>query len=353
MEVREIDAGANYEMVLLGSEPSAGYRGIISIHSTVLGPALGGTRLWSYSNDEAAITDALRLSRGMTYKNALASVPFGGGKSVIMVNGHAIDREKLFRTHGRFVETFKGRYITAEDVGTGTADMDLVHQETNHVAGLTDRSGDPSPITARGVFRAIQACAMFRWGSSDLSGRRVAIQGCGHVGYNLARELNEAGARLIASDINHDRLKMVVRDFGAQAVEADEIFGVTADIFSPCGLGGIINDDTIPRLKVSIVAGAANNQLLEERHGDELKAKDILYAPDYVANAGGVINGCRELLGADQTETSLKVEAIFDTTLRVLRIAESKNIPSYKAADQLAEEQLLKSRGQRLEFRGQ
>jgi leucine dehydrogenase len=344
VEVIEVNAGTEYEKVLLGSDPASGYRGIIALHSTVLGPALGGTRMWSYANDQDALTDALRLARGMTYKNALAGLPFGGGKSVIILNGRAPDREEIFRAHGRFVEMFHGRYITAEDVGTCTVDMDYVHLETEHVAGLASRSGDPSPVTARGVFRAIQAAAMRRWGSADLSGRTIALQGCGHVGYNVARELHNAGAKLFATDVNVEKLSRVVEEFGAAAIKPEDIYGVRADIFSPCGLGGIINDQTIPQLKVEIVAGAANNQLLEEKHGEELRARNILYAPDYVANAGGVINGCIELLGWSRVEALAKVEQIYDTVLNVFRIAEEDGITPNRAADRLAEQRLMRAR---------
>jgi leucine dehydrogenase len=279
----------------------------------------------------------------MTYKNALAGLPFGGGKSVIILNGQVPDREEIFRAHGRFVEMFQGRYITAEDVGTSTTDMDYVHLETKHVAGLASRSGDPSPVTARGVFRAIQAAAMRCWRSNDLSGRTIALQGCGHVGYYVARELKNAGAKLVATDVNTERLCRVVDELGATAVVPQEIYGVRADIFSPCGLGGIINDQTIPQLKVEIVAGAANNQLLEEKHGEELLARNILYAPDYVANAGGVINGCIELLGWSRVEAQAKVEQIYDTVLNVFRIAEEEGITPNRAANRLAELQLIRA----------
>jgi leucine dehydrogenase len=342
VEVIEVNAGTEYEKVLFGSDSDSGYRGIIALHSTALGPALGGTRMWSYASDQDALTDALRLARGMTYKNALAGLPFGGGKSVIILNGRVPDREEIFRAHGRFVETFHGRYITAEDVGTSTVDMDYVHLETEHVAGLASRSGDPSPVTARGVFRAIQAAAMRRWGSNDLSGRTIAVQGCGHVGYNVARELKNAGANLVATDVNTEKLGRVVDELGATAVKPEDIYGVRADIFSPCGLGGIINDQTIPQLKVEIVAGAANNQLLEEKHGEQLLARNILYAPDYVTNAGGVINGCIELLGWGRAEALAKVEQIYDTVLNVFRIAEEEGVTPNRAADRLAELRLLR-----------
>lgn len=337
MHIVEEKVESEHERVMFCEDASTGYRGIIAVHNTVLGPALGGTRYWRYLNDEDALTDALRLARGMTYKNALAGLPFGGGKSVILAGGGQSNRELLFRAHGRFVETFGGRYITAEDVGTNTDDMTHVRKETTHVAGLADRSGDPSPVTARGVFRALQASAKYRWGSDDVSGKRVALQGCGHVGYYLASELHRAGARLVATDIDRERLARVVRDFNAVAVGPEEIYDIQADVFSPCGLGGILNDGTIPQLKVEMVVGAANNQLLDEQHGDLLAARGISYAPDYVANAGGVINGCIELLGWSRSRSAAQVEQIYDTVLKIFEIADSEGLPTYKAANNLAE----------------
>ena len=314
------------------------YHGLIAIHNTHLGPAIGGTRLWHYQNEQQAINDLLRLARGMTYKNALAGVPFGGGKSIIMKNDGPMDREAIFRMHGRFVDTFGGKYITAEDVGTSPEDLEYVRQETQHVAGLLSGSGNPSPVTARGVFRAIQAAAKYRWGDDSLEGRTVAIQGCGSVGYYLASYLNNAGANLIVSDVDPGKVERVVSEFGAMAFGPDDIYYADADIFAPCALGGVINDETVNVLKMEIVAGAANNQLLEPRHGDELAARDILYAPDYAANSGGVINGCRDLLGWDAVQAAAKVDEIYDTVFNIFRISEAEGIPTYKAADRLAEE---------------
>jgi leucine dehydrogenase len=333
-------ADMGHEQVALCSDPAAGYRGIIAIHSTVLGPALGGTRFWTYATDDDAIEDALRLARGMTYKNAVAGLNLGGGKSVIMGDNKTKNREMIFRAHGRFVESLGGRYVTAEDVGTSTSDMDFVHMETDYVAGLTDRSGDPSPVTARGVFRAMQASAKWRWGSEDLAGKTILIQGCGHVGYHVAKELSAVGAKLIVTDMDAERVKRVVNDLGAKAVEPDEIVGQEADIFAPCALGGIINDQTLPQLKVEIVAGAANNQLLEEHHGDELEERGILYAPDYVANAGGVINVYSELAGWDAQRSLRKADEIYDTLLGVFAIAKADQVPTYVAADRLAEKRV-------------
>ncbi|HET9453317.1 MAG TPA: Glu/Leu/Phe/Val dehydrogenase dimerization domain-containing protein [Gemmatimonadaceae bacterium] len=340
MQIFDTIASMGHEQVVLCHDPASGYRGIIAIHSTVLGPALGGTRFWSYASDEEAIVDALRLARGMTYKNAVAGLNLGGGKSVIIGDNKTTDRELIFRAHGRFCESLGGRYITAEDVGTSTADMDYVHMETKNVSGLAGRSGDPSPVTAHGVFRAIQASAKERWGKDDLAGRTITVQGCGHVGYFLAKELHEAGAKLVVTDIDADRVKRVVTEFGARAVAPDAIYGEAADVFAPCALGAIINDKTIPQLKVEVVAGAANNVLHEERHGDALEKKGILYAPDYVANAGGVINVYSELAGWTSARAFRKADEIYDTVLKVFSIARQDKVPTYVAADRLAEQRI-------------
>ena len=339
MEITE-KVVSTHEQVLIGREAASGYHGIIAIHSTALGPAVGGTRFWHYETEADALTDALRLSHGMTYKNALAGLPLGGGKSIIIGDNKRPDRDALLRAHGRFVETLKGRYITAEDVGTSPADMEIVRLETQHVAGLLGRSGDPSPFTARGVFRAIQASTRFLRDTDNLSEVTVALQGCGHVGYNLAKLLHEAGAKLIVSDVNESSVSRAVDEFAAKRVETSEIFGVDANVFAPCALGGVLNDQTIPELKVQIVAGAANNQLLEEHHGTMLRERNILYAPDYVANAGGILNGCVELLGWQAEHALNKVDEIYDTVLRIFESAKAEGITTNKAADRLAEERL-------------
>jgi len=344
MKLFDTLAEMGHEEIVMCSDPSVGYKGILAIHSTKLGPALGGTRFWQYATDEEAITDALRLSRGMTYKNAVAGLHLGGGKSIIIGDNKTRDREKIFRAHGRFVQTLGGRYITAEDVGTSMKDMSYVQMETKHVAGLAGKSGDPSPVTAHGVFRAVQASANRKWGSDSLEGKTVAIQGCGSVGSYLAKELHEAGAKLIVSDIDAAKTEKVSKATGAKVVKGNAIFTAVADIFSPCALGGIINDKTIPKLKVEIVAGGANNQLLEERHGDELQRRGILYAPDYVANAGGVINVYGEVAGWDAQRALDKADDIYDTILKVFDIAEAKKIPTYEAADRLAELRLAEAK---------
>lgn len=333
-----------YERVVFAEDDSAGYRAFIAIHNTALGPAAGGTRLWQYDSDEAALNDALRLSRGMTYKNALASLALGGGKSVLIGNGPVADRERLFRAHGRAVESLGGKYITAEDVGTSPADMEIMLQETKYVGGLAARSGDPSPHTARGVFRAMQAAAKHRWGSDSLAGKTVAIQGCGHVGEHLARELHRAGAELILTDVDQQRVARLASELNAQAVEPAAIYSSSEDIFAPCALGAILNDETIPRLRCEIVCGAANNQLLDPRHGDALRQRNILYIPDYAANAGGIINGgCRELLGWTTEATLQKIEAIYDTIAEILAISQREDIAPHAAADRLAEQRFMKS----------
>lgn len=342
MEITKIQTNTDHEQVLIGRDAASGYHGIIAIHSTVLGPAVGGTRFWSYASEDEALTDALRLSQGMTYKNALPGLPLGGGKSIIIDNKSA-NRAALLRAHGRFVDTLKGRYITAEDVGTSPADMEIMRLETQYVGGLLDRSGDPSPVTARGVFRAMQASTKFRWNSDDLSDRTVALQGCGHVGYNLAKLLHKSGAKMIVTDVNSNNVARVVDEFVAKSVAPSEIFDVDADIFAPCALGGVLNDETIPKLKVEVVVGAANNQLLEERHGTMLHERNILYAPDYVANVGGVLNGCIELLGWQADYALSKVDAIYDTILSVFESAQAEGITTNKAANRLAEDRLRRA----------
>jgi leucine dehydrogenase len=345
--ISEDGTASGHEKIVFAEDDEIGYRAVVAVHSTALGPALGGTRLWNYASVEEARTDALRLARGMTYKNALAGLPFGGGKSVLVGDARALDREKVFRAHGRVVESLGGAYITAEDVNTSPADMEFIRQETNYVAGLIGRSGDPSPVTAHGVFRAIQASAKYRWGSDSLEGRTVALQGCGHVGYHLARELAEAGARLFATDVDAAKLSRVVAEFGARAVPLAEICDARAGIFAPCALGGVVNDETITRFSFEIVAGAANNQLLEARHGDALAARGILYAPDYVANSGGVINGSTELLGWDDARARVKVHAIYDTLLEIFVDADSAGTTPARAADALAERRIEEARGAR------
>lgn len=333
-----------HEQVSLWYDPDSGYRGIIAIHDTTLGPALGGTRFWNYTSDLEALVDVLRLSRGMTFKAAMAGLSLGGGKSVIIGDYRTKEREGLFRAHGRHVESLGGRYITAEDVGTSPADMEYIRLETGHVVGLSDRSGDPSPVTAFGVYRGMKACAQFRYGSDSLSGKTVAVQGVGHVGYHLCARLHQEGAKLVVTDLDEQKVRRCVSEFGATAVATEGIYGVDADVFAPCALGAIINDRTIPQLKVAIIAGGANNQLAEERHGDIIHERGIVYAPDYVINAGGLINVNAELEGWSSEQAHAKASEIFDTILSILEAARDRNIPTYRAADEVALERLAAAR---------
>lgn len=343
----EIMAEMGHEQLVFCRDDPSGYRGIIAIHSTALGPAVGGTRFWKYASEEEAIIDALRLSRGMTYKCAAAGMALGGGKAIILGGSGAVEREKLFRAHGRFVERLGGRYITAEDVGTSSADMELIALETSYVGGRAGKGGNPSPWTGLGTFRAMQAAARYRWGSDDLRNKRVAIQGCGNVGFSLATELHSAGAQLVVSDVDAPKATRAVEALGAESVPPEAIYAADADIFAPCALGGIINDQTISQLKAEIVCGAANNQLLEERHGDLLEERGILYAPDYIANSGGVLSGGADLFGWTPEKVRAEVLAIYDTLLSIFEIAKAEAIPAYKAADHFAERRLREGIAQR------
>ena len=337
MDAFESMATYAHEQLVLCHEPSCGYFGIIAIHDTTLGPALGGTRFWNYKSTDEAITDALRLARGMSYKSAVAGLNLGGGKSVIVGDNKRVDREAVFRAHGRFVESLKGRYITAEDVGTSPADMEYVRMETESVAGLHGRSGDPSPVTAYGVYVGMKASAKVRWGSDSLVGKKILVQGCGHVAYSLCEHLHAEGAKLVVTDIDKEKMTQVVRATGAETVAPDKIYDVPADIYSPNALGATVNDETLKRLQVEIIAGGANNQLAEERHGVELEQRGMLYAPDYVINGGGVINVYGELMGWDHDRAKRKAAQIYDTLLSIFATAKSQKIPSYQAADHVAE----------------
>jgi leucine dehydrogenase len=325
-----------HEQILLSHDPSCGYFGIIAIHDTTLGPALGGTRFWQYASTDEAITDALRLARGMTYKSAVAGINLGGGKSVIIGDNKRTDREALFRAHGRFIETLGGRYITAEDIGTSPSDMEYIKLETDHVAGLLGLSGDPSPVTGYGVYVGMKAAAKVKWGSDSLSGKTVAVQGAGKVAHYLMQHLHAEGARTIVSDIDVEKVKRAVQEFGAEPVSPDDIYDQPADIYAPCALGATVNDETLPRLKVQIIAGGANNQLAEDRHGDELEKRGVLYAPDYVINGGGVINVYGELHRWPVERAKKKAGEIYDTLLRIFDIAKRERMPTYRAADRLA-----------------
>ncbi len=344
MEIFELMTERNHEQLMFWNEPSLGYKGIIAIHDTTMGPALGGTRFWNYESEAEAIVDALRLSRGMTYKAAITGLNLGGGKSVIIGDNRTKDREMIFRAHGRAVESLDGRYITAEDVGTSPDDMEFVHMETEHVVGMVGRSGDPSPVTAYGAYRGIKACAAHHYGDDSLEGKHVAVQGAGHVGYYLCQDLAAEGAKLTITDIDPERAQRVVDAFGAKAVEPDAIYGVEADIFAPCALGAVVNDDTIDQFKFDIVAGAANNQLARSHHGEALKERGILYAPDYVINAGGLINVYGEIEEWSAERSKRKAGDIYNTLLRIFELAESENLPTSEAADRSAESRIMEAR---------
>ncbi|MGH7458774.1 MAG: Glu/Leu/Phe/Val dehydrogenase dimerization domain-containing protein [Longimicrobiaceae bacterium] len=340
MEIFEPMNREGHEQVVFCHDSSSGYRGIIAIHDTTLGPAMGGTRFWSYDSDQEALTDVLRLSKGMTYKASVAGLNLGGGKSVIMGDHRTSRREMIFRAHGRFVESLKGRYITAEDVGTSVDDMEYVHMETEHVTGRAGTSGDPSPVTAYGVYCGIKAAVKERFGSDSLEGRSVAVQGVGHVGYYLCKDLAEEGAKLHVTDIDGDRVKRVVGEFGARPVETEEIYGLEVDIYAPCALGATVNDQTLEEFRCEIVAGAANNVLKEPRHGDALDEKGILYAPDYVINAGGLINVYGELSMWTPERAMRKASEIYTTLEDIFQTSKEEGLPTYQAADRVAERRI-------------
>ena len=335
-EIFDLLSQHDHEQVVFTYDPSSGYKGIIAIHNTALGPALGGTRFWNYASDYDALIDVLRLSRGMTYKAAVAGLNLGGGKAVIIGDNRTPKREMIMRAHGRAVESMGGRYYTAEDVGTSVADMDYIHMETEHVVGMAGRSGDPSPVTAYGTYRGIKACSLKKFGTDELADRSVVIQGAGHVGYFLAEDLRGEGAKVFVADIDDDRVQRCVDELSCEAVGVDEVYDVDADVFAPCAMGAILNDDTIPRLNVQIVAGAANNQLARSRHAAMLEERDILYAPDYVINAGGLINVYSELAGWTLERSKRKAGEIYSTLLAIFEVAASEGITSAKAANEVA-----------------
>jgi len=325
-----------HEQVVFCKDEKSGLKAIIAVHDTTLGPGVGGCRMWSYASEKEALTDALRLSKGMTYKNAMAGLEFGGGKAVIIGNANTDKSKELLTAYGQFVERVAGRYITAEDVGISPEDMEVVHTQTKYVAGLSGTSGDPSPFTAYGVYQGIKASVEKRLGRTDLKGLKVAIQGVGHVGYYLCKHLFEAGAQLFVCDINQQALARVRDEFNAVVTELDDIYDLDVDVYAPCALGATINDDTISRLKCTVVAGAANNQLAEERHGEILKQKNILYAPDYVINAGGIINISFEKNGYNADKAHEKVSKIYQTLKDLYDRAESTATPTNIIADQMA-----------------
>lgn len=337
-----------HEQVIYSQDKSSGLKAIIAIHDTSLGPALGGCRMWPYSSDELALRDVLRLSRGMSYKSALANLPLGGGKAVIIGDPRSGKSEALFQAMGDFVESLGGRYITAADSGTGVAEMQIMAQRTRHVAGADprealdggSRDGDPSPSTAYGVFVGLQAAVQHRLGRSDLNGLKVAIQGVGQVGFGLAQQLKAAGAQLWVSDIFAANERRAVEQLGAIAVGQHEIYGLDVDVFAPCAMGGILNLQSLEALRAPVIAGAANNQLADAQLAEELQRRGCLYAPDYAINAGGIIDVCYERTGGSAAQVRAHVESIGDTLRQIFQRAEAEGSTTSVIADRLAQERL-------------
>ncbi|HSP40447.1 MAG TPA: Glu/Leu/Phe/Val dehydrogenase [Gillisia sp.] len=332
----------DHEQVVFCNDKDTGLRAIIGIHNTVLGPALGGTRMWNYSSEWEALNDVLRLSRGMTYKSAITGLNLGGGKAVLIGDAKTQKTPELMRKFGEFVHSLSGKYITAEDVGMDTEDMDIVREVTPFVTGISESkggAGNPSPITAYGVFMGMKAAAKYKYGSDDLDGKKVLVQGIGHVGEALVEHLSNEGANVFIADINPARLEEVSRKYSAK-IYTEDVYEADVDIYAPCALGATINNDTIIRLKAGIIAGAANNQLAEEVHGKMLMEKGIIYAPDFLINAGGIINVYAELEGYDRKEIMRRTENIYNTTLEILKTAESRNIPTHYAALQVAQQRI-------------
>ncbi|MDI2587986.1 branched-chain amino acid dehydrogenase [Psychrobacillus sp. NEAU-3TGS] len=353
MEIFKYMETYDYEQLVFCQDKTSGLKAIIAIHDTTLGPALGGTRMWNYSSEEEAIEDALRLAKGMTYKNAAAGLNLGGGKTVIIGDPLKDKNEEMFRAFGRFIQGLNGRYITAEDVGTTVADMDIIHEETNYVTGISEAfgsSGNPSPVTAYGVYVGMKAAAKEAFGSDSLEGKTVAVQGVGNVAYTLCDYLHKEGAKLIVADINQASVDRAVNAFDAVQVGVDEIYSQDADIFAPCALGAIINDNTIPQLKAKVIAGSANNQLKDTKHGDIIHEMGIVYAPDYVINSGGVINVADELYGYNHDRAMKRVSGIYDTIEKIFAISKRDEIPTYVAADRLAEERIERVGKSRSQF---
>lgn len=331
----------NHEELLFCNDNETGLKAIIAVHNTVLGPALGGTRVWAYNNEMEALNDVLRLSRGMTYKNSLAGLNLGGGKAVIIGDSRVIKSEALMRRFGKFVNSLGGNYITAEDVGINPQDMVYVSYETNHVVGLPGKSGDPSPVTAQGVYMGMKAAAKEQFGSDSLAGKKIAVQGVGHVGEYLVKSLVKEGADVIVTDIYEPTLKRVAQEYGVKVVGLDEIYDVDMDIYAPCALGATVNDATLSRLKCSIIAGAANNQLQNESiHGQMVMDKGIIYTPDFALNAGGVINCYSEFAGLSADWALNKANEIYSTITEIVKRSAAQNIPTYQIANKMAEERI-------------
>jgi len=335
----------DYENLLLCQDKALDFKAVIAIHDTTLGPATGGCRMWQYHSEMDAIEDALRLSRGMTYKYAAAGVNLGGGKAVIIGDPKRKDREPVFRALGKFINRLGGKYITGEDVGTTLNDMEYIRMETEHVVTLPTYlggAGDIAPMTAFGTIRSMQACCNRVYGSTSLEGKRVTIQGLGAVGHNVVGQLHELGAKMVVADIDPDKVDAMVKKYGVETVDPQAIYDVDCDIFCPCALGAMINDNTLTRLRCKIICGAANNQLKEEHHGDLLEEKGFVYAPDYITNAGGTIYDTDRLGvgGVSHERGKEKVSRIYDNMVQVFEIADRDEIPTYLAADRMAEERM-------------
>jgi leucine dehydrogenase len=334
----------DHEQIVFCQDNHTGLKAIIAIHNTVLGPGLGGTRIWNYANEAEAVNDVLRLSRGMTYKAAISGLNLGGAKAVIIGDATKIKTEALMRKFGRFVQNLNGKYITAEDVNTTTRDMEYVHMETSHVVGLPESmggGGDPSPVTAYGTFMGIKASAKHAWGNDSLSGKKVAVQGLGKVGGHLLELLHKEGAKLVISDINDIALAHYSKLYNAEVVKGDAIYEQDVDIFSPCALGAILNTENIAKLKCAIVAGAANNQLKDENiHGNMILEKGISYAPDFLINAGGLINVYQEYIGYNRETAMRNTEHIYNVTLEIYKNASDNKIHTQQAAINMAEKRV-------------
>jgi leucine dehydrogenase len=344
MEVLSMMQAMGHEQLVFCQDERTGLKAIIAVHNTVLGPSLGGTRMWSYASEAEAIKDVLRLSRGMTYKSAISGLNLGGGKAVIIGDARKDKSEALFRRFGQFVNSLDGKYITAEDVGISPADISYVAMETDYVAGLPvsqGGSGDPSPVTAHGVYMGMKGAAQFAYGSDSLKGKKVAVQGVGHVGAFLVEKLIKEGAKVTITDIHEESIKSITSRFDVNVVSVHEIYDVDMDIYAPCALGATINDDTIDKLKCSVIAGAANNQLDEEsKHGQILLEKGIVWAPDFLVNAGGIINCYSEVADYEPNWAMQEVERIYETTQAILTKSRDEGIPSYLAANRMAEDRI-------------
>ncbi len=336
-----------HEEIVLCSDPVTGLRGIIAIHNTSLGPALGGTRMWPYATDEEAIIDALRLSRGMTYKAAVSGVNLGGGKAVLIGDSRTDKNEPMWRAYGRMVDSLGGRYITAEDVGTSVQDMEWIRMETKFVTGVAGigGSGDPSPVTALGVYSGMKASAKFAWGSDSLVGKRIVVQGAGNVASHLVRSLTKEGAIVMIADIYGEKARALGTETGAMVISTDEVFTTDCDILSPNALGAVLDEKTIPQLSCAIVCGGANNQLAhEESHAKMLKERNIIFAPDYVVNSGGLMNVASEVEGYDREKVMRQAEGVYDITMNILLLARDKKLLTIEASNAIAEERINKMR---------